>query len=476
MIAVGYGILRGQKIHTDGLKGIEIHNNRERPSKSNPDIDRKRTVENYSLLDEGGESLNKRVNARCKELSGGRKVRSDAVKMYDFIATASPEDMKRMSPAQQRQYFQDTTDFLIKKFGRANIMYAKVHMDETTPHMHVGIVPELEGRLCAKKLFTPKSMRKLQDEYFRDVSSKYGLQRGEVNSKRHHESTRDYKWKTNYNGKEKGNLAALEKAAKERPVTEGFLNKKIIGYQVSPEWLDESLRLARLGGQAADEAARADDLEKKIDQAKKNEIEANREAARLRLDNEDLQNEIQKKEKALQELKRETDVFTKAPQNLKKPIKEKAAAVEERNAALCNFIGHAARTQGKKALENPAVNSCLRVLQVNGKERAGFIKDCAKAVKGEGKGGGAWAALPAPAKIAAMPLKLVKGIVDKTISTAKDIMSKTASLATSQAGKEITAGFQYLKEHDDIAASPWSWLSNEKKEELIRARSLRDDY
>ena len=38
-------------------------------------------------------------------------------------------------------YFQSALAYFQQKFGSENVMYASVHYDETTPHMHMGIVP-----------------------------------------------------------------------------------------------------------------------------------------------------------------------------------------------------------------------------------------------------------------------------------------------------------------------------------------------
>jgi len=467
--AMGYGILRGQKVHTSGLKGIEIHNNRERPSRSNPDIERKRTVENYSLLDEGGESLNKRVNARCQELSGGKKIRSDAVKMYDFIATASPEDMAKMSPAQQRRFFEDTRDFLIKKFGKENLMYAKVHMDEATPHMHVGIVPEYQGRLCAKKLFTPSSMRKLQDEYFREVSSKYGLDRGEVGSSKRHQKTRDFKRRTDYNGKEQENLKALEAAAKERPITEGFLNKKIIGYQVSPEWLDESLRLARVGGQAADEKDAKERAELDLKKSLEREKAANAEAARLRIDNDILRDEIQKKEVELVSTKRDAGVYLNAPDSFKKELKEKELNYANIRNAVHKMIGLCAAAYGDRALQNPIVQACLQSLGANDpKKQKQLLNELSSIINGKHHGRTAepWDSKADAKSIIKMPLdaaqKAVGALIKKLAETGKE-MARSA--------------LQYMKEPENQDwANEWEYMSEAAKSEKQLRRAMSDDY
>ncbi len=74
-------------------------------------------------------------------------------------------------------------------------MYATVHMDEATPHMHVGIVPITEdGRLSAKDFFNGKlKMKAIQDDFHRHmVKSGFDLERGEPSEKKH-ENVHQYK-------------------------------------------------------------------------------------------------------------------------------------------------------------------------------------------------------------------------------------------------------------------------------------------
>ncbi len=473
---MGYGILRGQKIKTGGIAGIDIHNHRKRPSRSNKDIDRKKTAENYSLLDEGDKKLTERVAERVKELSGGRKIRSDAVKMYDFVATASPEDMTRLSNSQQKQFFVDTRDFLVRKFGSKNLMYGMVHMDEATPHAHFGIVPEYEGRLCAKKLFTPKSLQKLQDDYYREVLSKYGLQRGEAGSKRKHVGTSKYKGVTGYNGKERENLDQLEKVIKEKPVTEGIFQKEVVGYQISPAAADELIRLARVGGQAADERAAREKAEEEKKISLEREKETIEENKRLRGIAEDLQEENETLRNDYQKLRKETSVFQEAPEKVRKPVIEAAQRHAQRRDALHAFLGRCERSVGaKKALENPAVKGVCRLLKVEEQDRPRFLEKCGKMISGgKGKDAGLWSALPAPAKVAAMPIKIIKGAVEQAFSIAKQVLSTVAGASAKE--PEITAGFKYLEEHGDAKSSPWCWLSESKKAELQYAREKADYY
>ena len=285
---MGCGILRGQKIKSDGIKGMEIHVNRERRSRSNPDIDRTRTKENFSLLPIDKTPLNKKVAARIAELPGQktktgktRKIQSNAVLLYDFIITSDHETMMSMTPADQKDFFTDALKFFRKNFGAANIMYAEVHMDERTPHLHLGLVPEHKGKLSARDLFTPESCRKLQNNFFAEVSSRYGMERGEVGSEAKHKSAVELRAETLAEvkaaeerakaanteaeaaekrlskalkkekavGDEKEWYQAIEKSAYNLPLKDGVLGigGKIRGYEHDPIWTKNVLRLARFG-------------------------------------------------------------------------------------------------------------------------------------------------------------------------------------------------------------------------------------
>lgn len=126
-------------------------------------------------------------------------------------------------------------------------------------------------------------------------------------------------------GNEYKMIDALEKAAKEKPITEGFIDKKIIGYKVSVAWVDESMRLARVGLQAADERAareRAED-EKNFLEVEKELAEKRTEAAEQRA--ADAKQQLAEKEKELMSLAIETLDFREASPELREKF---SAAVD----------------------------------------------------------------------------------------------------------------------------------------------------
>jgi len=66
-----------------------------------------------------------------------------------------------------------------KKFQVQNIYSAVVHLDESTPHMHIMILPiDEKGRLNSSAYRSRELFCKLQDTYYEEVGKKHGLERG----------------------------------------------------------------------------------------------------------------------------------------------------------------------------------------------------------------------------------------------------------------------------------------------------------
>lgn len=78
----------------------------------------------------------------------GRKVRKDAVVMADIVITA-PQNVPQRD---LERFFKLSYMYVGKLVGRKNMMGGYVHMDETTPHMHVPFTPIKDGRFNYKGL------------------------------------------------------------------------------------------------------------------------------------------------------------------------------------------------------------------------------------------------------------------------------------------------------------------------------------
>ncbi|MBD8848473.1 MobV family relaxase [Priestia megaterium] len=189
-----YGIIRMQKFHKDAILGIQKHNQREGENSKNKDIDLNKTMLNYDFVNEDKikyhEEIKKMTATRVK-----RKIRNDAVLVAEFFVSASPEYMHAMSPDEQRKYFEASLDHIAGKYGQQNILYATVHNDESTPHMHVGFVPITEDRrLAAKDYFHGKTkIRRIQDDFHNYMNKRgYDIERGEP-SELQHKSVHEFK-------------------------------------------------------------------------------------------------------------------------------------------------------------------------------------------------------------------------------------------------------------------------------------------
>ena len=146
-------------LHSD--RGIDSPDTHEH---SNESIDKTRTHLNYDLKDRGGltayEYYKKRIDDIASETKErtGKSIRKDAVTLCSWAVTA-PKDL----PDEKLQdFFKASYEWFTERYGADNIVTAAVHMDETTPHMHLQFTPIIEKdgvrKLCAKDMETRKTL------------------------------------------------------------------------------------------------------------------------------------------------------------------------------------------------------------------------------------------------------------------------------------------------------------------------------
>lgn len=192
-IKVGYAVVHMMKIKSGAVGGIQSHNNREHEPKTNPDVDMSRSEDNYDLIP--CDNYKRSIKEKLSNLvESSRGVRKDAVVVCNFIVTSDNETMNALGADRQREFFQDSVKWFSDRYGADRVLNATVHMDETTPHLHIGVMPiTQDGRLSAKAIFTKTEMKAIQTEFARDVGEKYGLERGVEGSKRTHLSEARFK-------------------------------------------------------------------------------------------------------------------------------------------------------------------------------------------------------------------------------------------------------------------------------------------
>lgn len=203
---MGYGIFRCEKLKTEGnLAGSLKHARREIfTHNANPE----KTPNNILLTDT---PTVESVLAKYKALKP-QKVRNDQVRAIEVMATASPDVMAKMTQEQQIQYLKECLAFANREFGEKNLLHAEIHLDETSPHLTAFYIPLVESTnarskktkvgLNAKVLLGDRAKySQRQTDFYEQVSKKYGLERGEINSKAVHTKIRDYYRGVNKNAK-----------------------------------------------------------------------------------------------------------------------------------------------------------------------------------------------------------------------------------------------------------------------------------
>lgn len=184
-----------EKYHKQDVAPIEKENERdEKYEASNPQIDSERTKNNYRFTPYFGKTYTEFINGRIKEL--GLSPRKDAVVMNSFVLGSDKTFFDGVAKIVQYNFFSDCYQFFAERYGEENIIAAVVHNDETTPHMHLNLMPVTkDGRLCSKQFFDKPQLQQLQTDFYEAVGKRWGLQRGKEGSQKRHLSTAEFKAK-----------------------------------------------------------------------------------------------------------------------------------------------------------------------------------------------------------------------------------------------------------------------------------------
>lgn len=223
-----------EKYKRQEVSPIEEENERdENYEASNPQIDSSSTNRNYHLVTPPPTYL-EFINARIGALTLKRKLRSDAVYMNSYVLTSDKEFFASLPLAAEKEFFKDCVKFFADKYGAENIISAIVHKDETTPHLHLNLVPITNGKLCSKDLYDRKKLSELQTEFYKRVGKKWGLERGKFKSGAKHLTASEYKAQ---NIIQKANQQAEKIQAENKPYQEALEQAKNGNYAWTPSGL-----------------------------------------------------------------------------------------------------------------------------------------------------------------------------------------------------------------------------------------------
>ena len=158
-------VARMQKMKSGNLVGIGNHNQRKTENHTNKEIDPSLSKLNYDLVgltENYKTDIEKFIN---ENKSTPRAVRKDAVLINEWIISSNRDFFKDLSQEETKNFFSSAKDYFAENFGEENIRYAIVHLDESTPHMHMGIVPfDKDNKLSAKRVFNREALRNIQED------------------------------------------------------------------------------------------------------------------------------------------------------------------------------------------------------------------------------------------------------------------------------------------------------------------------
>ena len=187
---MSYAIIRNEKLTRAKSYGAYVHNDRKAKNHSNKDIDPTRTHLNF-YCKENELTYIREFDRMQKELDLKGNLRKNSIIMCQMMITSDNEFFKKIGLEETKRYFIESYKFVCnyKNLGEKNIVSAAVHLDETTPHMHLVFIPVIHtkdeqgnaiDKICAKDFWKGRdSYRKLQNDYHKYVTSKgFDLERG----------------------------------------------------------------------------------------------------------------------------------------------------------------------------------------------------------------------------------------------------------------------------------------------------------
>ena len=195
---MSYAIIRNENYKMGQLALIYRHNERKNTNYSNKDINKQNSIKNYSI-----KSINTSYQKAFKNLKEQYNLKGQIKKvsnvMCELIITSDKYFFDLIGEKETKRYFQMAYDFVkdYQSLGEQYIVSAKVHLDETTPHLHIVFIPVIHkldrksGKMidkisCSEFWKGKDSYKKLQDSFYKCVKDNgFDLERGKSNNVEH---------------------------------------------------------------------------------------------------------------------------------------------------------------------------------------------------------------------------------------------------------------------------------------------------
>ena len=173
----GGAVLRVKKLKGAGIvRAAAAHNKRSIQAEigTNASIDPQRTVYNECIAGPPtADDVAGAARSRMAE-SGIVRLRKDAVRALEFVVSLAPTH-----GIDERAFFLDVVDWMGIRFGGShNVLSADIHRDEPAPHLHVLVLPLLNGRMTGSDAIGGRqALASLHQDFHAKVASPYGLKR-----------------------------------------------------------------------------------------------------------------------------------------------------------------------------------------------------------------------------------------------------------------------------------------------------------
>ena len=209
---MSYAIIRNAKYKRENLMAVYRHNERKNKNYSNKNIDLTKSHLNYSLKNPEFNYV-KEFDTILKKYNLKGQIKTVSNIVCEYMITSDNDFFKRIGEEETKRYFETAYKFVCdyKELGEKNILSAKVHYDERTPHMHLVFLPVVHTKdkkgnpidklACSEFWKAKDSYRQLQNAFFEYMMANgFELQRGlpKEETGRVHYTLKEYKNITNY--------------------------------------------------------------------------------------------------------------------------------------------------------------------------------------------------------------------------------------------------------------------------------------
>ncbi len=194
---MSYAIIRNANYKTGQLPYIYRHNERKNTNYSNKDINKNSPVKNYSIK-KVNTSYQKAFNIIKEQYKLKGQIKKVSNVMCEFVITSDKNFFETIGEQETKRYFNLAYKFVANynNLGEEFIVSAKVHNDESTPHLHVVYIPVVHtvdkkgkniNKIACSEFWKGKDSYKiLQDKFYKYVTDNgFELERGNTKDNEH---------------------------------------------------------------------------------------------------------------------------------------------------------------------------------------------------------------------------------------------------------------------------------------------------